>query len=67
MSASGTQSTEFTVTLTEDERTQLLRFLEQTLREKEIEEHRTEAHKFRELVQHEEDVLQSLIRKLRRP
>jgi hypothetical protein len=67
MSATETQSSAFTITLTEDERTELLRFLEQVLRDKEIEEHRTEARKFRELVQHEENTLRSLISKLGRP
>jgi len=66
MSPANTGSAEFTLTLTGEERGQLLNLLEQALRDKEIEEHRTEAFKFRELVQHQEQVLQSLIAKLRR-
>src|SRR5438270_161519 len=50
MSAASTGSAEFTLTLTGEERGQLLTFLEQALRDKEVEEHRTEAFKFREAV-----------------
>ncbi len=67
MAAASARSSEFTLTLTEEERAQLLSFLEQALRDKRVEVHRTEAFDYREFVQHQEDVLQSLIGKLRRP
>jgi hypothetical protein len=66
MSPANTGSAEFTLTLTGEEREELLNFLEQALREKEIEEHRTEAFKFRELVRHQGQILEGLIAKLRR-
>lgn len=56
----------FTLTLTEEERTQLARWLEQRLRDKLVEEHRTEASDFRDYVLHEEAILQSILKKLRR-
>jgi len=62
-----TQTGAFNVSLTEEERSQLLSFLEQVLRDKEIEEHRTDALSYRSFVQHQEDLLRSLIGKLRRP
>jgi hypothetical protein len=67
MVEAGTRSSEFTLTLSEEERTQLLSFLEQALRDKLVEVHRTEAPDYREYVQHQEDLLRSLITKLRRP
>jgi hypothetical protein len=66
MAATTTTSAEFTLTLTEDERAQLLGFLEQALRAKEIEVHRTESPDYREYIQHEAAVMESLIGKLRR-
>ena len=66
MAAVDTGSSEFTLTLTEEERTQLLSFLEQLHRNKLIEVHRTEATRFREHLEHQESVLESLIAKLRR-
>jgi hypothetical protein len=66
MTATDTRSS-FTLTLTGEERSLLLRFLEQGLQNKQIEEHRTEAFDFKEYVQHEEALLQGLIDKLRRP
>jgi hypothetical protein len=56
----------FTLVLTEEERTQLLNWLEERLRNKRVEEHRTEAFDYRDLVLHEESVLESLIGRLRR-
>ena len=47
-------STEVTITLTAEEREQLLNWLQQRLRKKLVEEHRTEAAAFRETVVHEE-------------
>ena len=55
-----------TLALTQEEREELMNLLEQVLREKEIEVHRTEAFDYREHVQHQEDVLEGLLDKLRR-
>jgi len=46
------------ITLSGEERSLLRNFLEQKLREKRGEEHRTESFGFREYVQHEEELLQ---------
>jgi hypothetical protein len=54
------------LTLTEDERAELLLVLEQALRDKQIEVHRTEAFAARDLVQHQQTVLEGLLDKLRR-
>ena len=66
MASATTTSAEFAVILTEDERAQLLNFLEQALRDKRVEVHRTEAPDYREHVRHQEAVMESLIGKLRR-
>jgi len=63
--ATGITPSEFTLTLTEDERTLLLSFLEQALREKAIEVHRTDSLDYRKYVQHQEDLLRGLIEKMR--
>jgi len=54
-----------TLTLSNEERTLLLQLLEQILRDKHVEAHRTEAFDFKKFVQHQEDILQGLIDKLR--
>ena len=59
-------STEFTVTLSEEERTELLAWLEQQLRTKRVEEHRTEAADYRNYVRQQQQILETLIQKLRR-
>jgi hypothetical protein len=56
----------FTLTLTEVERSQLFNWLQDRLRKTRVEEHRTDALEFKELVRREEDVLNHLIDKLRR-
>jgi hypothetical protein len=56
---------EFNMTLTDEERTQLLNWLEQELRNKLVEEHRTDASDYRKHVLHEEAILEKLIDKLR--
>jgi hypothetical protein len=61
-----TQSPTFTLTLSEEERTQLLNFLEQADRRLLVEVHRTEAPDFRESVERKESALRSVIDKLRR-
>jgi hypothetical protein len=57
--------TGFVITLTEDERTLLLNCLEQRLRNKLVEEHRTDAFDFREYVLREVKVLETVIERLR--
>jgi len=54
------------LSLSEEERAFLLSLLEQGLRDKRVEEHRTEAFDFKEYVQHQEDLMEGLINKLRR-
>ena len=54
-----------TLTLTGEERSQLLSWLEQRLRDKLVEEHRTESVDFRKNVLHQEEILGKVIRKLR--
>ena len=56
-----------TLTLTEEERAQLLNLLEQAFREALVEEHRTDALDFKAYVRHKEAILKGLIDKLRRP
>jgi hypothetical protein len=56
----------FTIVLTEQERSQLLNWLEETLRSKLIEEHRTESSEYRKRIQQQEAILNSLIQKLAR-
>jgi hypothetical protein len=58
-------STEFTMTLTEEERAQLLNWLERKQRDKLVEEHRTKTPDYRDYVLHEEAILEKLIDKLR--
>lgn len=58
--------TELMISLTEEERAQLLNWLEQRLRDKRVEEHRTETAAYRDYVLHEEAILEQLITKLSR-
>jgi hypothetical protein len=67
MATTTTGSSVFTLALNEEEREQLLSFLEQALRDKQVEVHRTDALEYRKYVQHQEALLQGLIDKLRRP
>jgi hypothetical protein len=64
--AAAPRSSEVTLTLTEEERAQLLNVLEQVLRDKHVEAHRTEAFNYRKVVEREEALLQSLVDKLSR-
>jgi len=66
MSAATTESPAITLALSAEERSLLLNFLEKRFRDKQVEEHRTDALEFKEYVQHEGDVLRGLIDKLRR-
>jgi len=65
MVAASISSTPLTITLTADERDHLLTLLEQVLRDKEIEVHRTEAFAARQVVQHQQAILEGVIGKLR--
>jgi hypothetical protein len=65
MSTQTTKPVEFTLTLSEAERVELTRLLEQTLRDTDVEVHRTHTRDFRDLVLHKEGALQSLLNKLR--
>jgi len=62
--ASG-RSSQFALTLNEEERSYLLDFLEQGLRDKQVEVHRTDAFAARSLLQHQAEILENLVRKLR--
>jgi len=66
MSTTNTQSPAFTLTLSEEERSQLLSLLEQEDRETLVEAHRTDSPNFREHIERKESVLRGLIDKLRR-
>jgi len=67
MSPAQTTSLECTLSLTGEERTQLLSLLEQTLRDKLVEVHRTDSLDFRQHVQRQANVLSAVIDKLRGP
>jgi len=60
-----TETTGKALTLTTAERAKLLSLLEQVMREKKVEEHRTDSLEFKEFVRREEAVFQGLIDKLR--
>lgn len=55
------------LTLTPEERDYLVRLLQHTLKERQIEEHRTKTPLFREHVIHEEELLSSILAKLGHP
>jgi len=65
MSTASTKSPGFTLTLSEEERAQLLGFLEEAFRDTHVEARRTEAPDYQEQVHHQEDILRGLIHKLR--
>jgi hypothetical protein len=66
MSPISTESGTITLALNDEERSLLLGFLEQGLRDKRVEEHRTDALDFKDYVRRQEDILEGLITKLRR-
>jgi len=66
MAAVSTNVPEFTLTLNEEERTQLVSLLEQTLSDTRVEARRTEAPAYQEQVHHQESLLRGMIEKLRR-
>ena len=65
MSPTYVESPRTGLALSAEERSLLSQILEKRLRDKEVEEHRTDAFEFKELVRHEEDVLRGLLEKLR--
>jgi len=64
--ATATTPSTVTLTINEEERAFLLNFLEQSLREKKVEEHRTDAFDYKEFVRRQEALVQGLIDRLRR-
>jgi hypothetical protein len=62
-----TESAAFTLALSGEERELLRHLLEQVLRDKQVEDHRTDSITFRELVQRQETLLQNVLDKLGRP
>jgi hypothetical protein len=57
----------FVLPLTEEERVQLILFLEREFRDTHVEARRTESPEYQKRIHHEEDVLRGVINKLRRP
>ena len=55
------------LTLTVEEREFLVHLLESQLKEKRVEEHRTRAPSYREIVLHQEEVIAALLNKLKQP
>lgn len=66
MAVPNAASAAVTLTITGEERALLLTFLERALRTKQVEEHRTEAFDYKDLVRHEVNLLEDLIEKLRK-
>jgi len=64
MSAPEVIMAESKLTLSDQERQYLVALLTQTLKEKRIEEHRTDALSYKEIVLREEGVIQGLLTKL---
>jgi hypothetical protein len=62
-----TEPAAFTLALSAEEREMLRHLLERVLRDKQVEDHRTDSITFRELVQRQETLLQNVIDKLGRP
>jgi hypothetical protein len=62
-----TSTSEFTLTLNEEQRTHLLSFLEQALEDAHAEARRTDAPGYQEVVHRNESMLRGLIDKLRHP
>jgi hypothetical protein len=64
MSTPETELSGVTLTLTEEERTHLLTFLEHAYKDALVEEHRTDAFDFKAFVRRKEAILKGLIDKL---
>ena len=58
---------EQTLTLTADESKYLVDLLERTLKETQVEEHRTRTPSYREHILHREELAQAILKKLRQP
>jgi len=65
MLATSPESAVFTLTLTGAEREHLMSFLEQLLRDKQVEVHRTDAFAFKDELQRQVATLESLLTRLR--
>jgi hypothetical protein len=63
--SSATRTAEAVLTLTAEEGEQLLLLLEQALKQSKIEEHRTDAPDFRQIVRRQEEIFQRLVGKLK--
>jgi hypothetical protein len=59
-------ATNFSLTLTDEERAELLRLLENSVVETHVESRRTESPEYQKEIHHEEAVLRSLLAKVRR-
>jgi len=66
-SAAQTRGSELSLALTAQERTELLLYLEQALRDTLVEVHRTESPDYRQRVQHRESALRKVLDALRQP
>jgi hypothetical protein len=66
MAPTTTTATNFTFSLSGEEKSFLLNLLEEALKEKEIEVHRTEAFEFKERVGRQAALLEGLVERLRR-
>jgi hypothetical protein len=67
MAAPSTDAPLVTLSLSEQERTLLLSVLDQALREKRIEVHRTDALEYREHLEQQEALLNRFVERLRQP
>jgi hypothetical protein len=66
MTPTATGSKGFTLTFSREEKELLLTFLQEGLKEKEVEVHRTDSLEFKELLEHEAQLMEGLINRLRR-
>jgi hypothetical protein len=66
MTPTTTNAAGFTLSLSQEEKQFLLTYLEEGFKEKEVEVHRTDNLEFKELVEHEANLMDGLINKLRR-
>lgn len=66
MTSTNGPAMDFALTLTEEERAQLLNWLERRQRTTLLEEHRTETADYRDYLLHQEEILEKLMSKLRR-
>jgi hypothetical protein len=66
MASDVSQTGEFTLVINAEERAELLRLLEQSLKDTRVEVHRTHTPDFRNQVLQEENLLRSLLSKIQR-